>query len=420
MRLPDGWESVSLEQCCSKSKGRIVQQNDERQGIPYIGSLAFDGMGTAYTTDRQAVYCTLEDVLILWDGEYAGKSITGMSGAVSSTVVKLQLNPKIHNWFLHYCLQSDQQRIRHVREGSGVPHMPKDFLRWYKISLPTTAEQKQIAEILGSVDATIAATRNVIDQTARLKKALMTELLTRGLPGRHPRFKPSPLGKIPESWKVTDLGKISTHVTSGSRGWAKHYAQNGSLFVRITNLKRDSVSLDLSDTKYVLLPQEGEEGIRTRLQIGDILISITADLGIIGYIEEVPQNGAYINQHIALVRLEHSSMLENRYVAIYLSSKIGQRQLLKLGDAGAKAGLNLNSVRKTKIALPPLEEQKAITEILTGVEHSERQNRAKLAQLQKLKTALMQVLLTGRVRVPAANRPQTSKPQKLGKEAANG
>lgn len=192
MTLLDGWREEPLEAHAVKNKGRIVSQNNTRQGVPYIGSVAFDGVIDAYTEDENAVFCNPENVLILWDGEYAGKSVTGMTGAVSSTVVKLDLSDNLDNGFLHYSLQRDQNRIRHVREGSGVPHMPKDFLRWYKLNLPPIEEQEEIAEILGAVDAAIDATQGVIDQTARTKKALMTALLTHGLPGRHAKFKPSP------------------------------------------------------------------------------------------------------------------------------------------------------------------------------------------------------------------------------------
>jgi len=114
-----------------------------------------------------------------------------------------------------------------------------------------------------------------------------------------PGYKQTEVGVIPEDWEVAAIADLNPFVTSGSRGWAAFYSDRGAPFIRITNLSRESIDLDLSDLKFVNLPTVTAEGIRTQLQVHDILISITADIGIVGYVStEVPQP-AYINQHIA-------------------------------------------------------------------------------------------------------------------------
>ena len=104
-------------------------------------------------------------------------------------------------------------------------------------------------------------------------------------------FKQTDLGLLPEEWDVVEIGDLNPFVTSGSRGWATFYSDRGSPFVRITNLSRDSIYLDLEDLKLVNLPSETSEGIRTQLQDEDILISITADIGVIGYVTPNRQVG---------------------------------------------------------------------------------------------------------------------------------
>ena len=69
-----------------------------------------------------------------------------------------------------------------------------------EIPLPRIPEQHKIAAILSSVDDAIEKTQAVIDQVQVVKRGLMQELLTRGLPGRHTRFKQTEIGEIPESW----------------------------------------------------------------------------------------------------------------------------------------------------------------------------------------------------------------------------
>ena len=101
-----------------------------------------------------------------------------------------------------------------------------------------------------------------------------------------PGYKQTELGVIPEDWRLNNIGDLNPIITSGSRGWASFYAKNGDFFVRITNLSRESIYLDLSDCKFVNIPNSENEGKRTKLGKGDVLISITADIGIIGYINE--------------------------------------------------------------------------------------------------------------------------------------
>jgi type I restriction enzyme, S subunit len=191
------------------------------------------------------------------------------------------------------------------------------------------------------------------------------------------------------SWKTVDLGSVSLLITSGSRGWAEFYADEGATFLRITNLTRKSIRLDLRDLKQVKLPVGNTEGSRTRLQANDILVSITADLGIIGLAPDL--GDAYVNQHIALIRPSHEVF--PAFVAYYLSGP-GQTQFARLNDAGAKAGLNLASIRKLSLVLPPLGEQRKIAAILSAVDDAIEATQAVIAQLQVVKRAMMAELLT--------------------------
>lgn len=109
-----------------------------------------------------------------------------------------------------------------------------------------------------------------------------------------PGYKLTEVGFIPEDWRVNNLGSLHPFITSGSRGWARYYADKGSTFVRITNLSRSSIYIDLSDLKLVNLFTEDREGLRTQLQVGDFLISITADIGIVGYVDDLVPRPAYI------------------------------------------------------------------------------------------------------------------------------
>jgi type I restriction enzyme S subunit len=150
-------------------------------------------------------------------------------------------------------------------------------------------------------------------------------------------------------------------VTSGSRGWAKHYADDGPLFLRVGNLDHDTVGIDLSGIAHVR-PPEGAEGERTRVQPGDILLSITAEVGMVGLAPTgLPE--AYVNQHIALVR-PRSAVWALGLAYAFLDPQ-GLQALAKRNQYGAtKPGLSLIQVRSFQVGVPPLPEQHRIVEAI--------------------------------------------------------
>jgi len=202
---------------------------------------------------------------------------------------------------------------------------------------------------------------------------------------------------VPKGWQKVRLGNIAKKVTSGSRGWAQYYATSGSKFIRMTNLSRDGIHLLLDDLRYVRVPSNSSDGKRTALEAGDILISITAELGKIGLTPE-DFGKAFINQHIALVRVDlHKA--NSMFVAYLLSSYPMNRVINTLNDSGAKAGLNLLTIRSIPLCLPPQPEQKKIAQILSTWDKAIITTEKLIEVARRQRKALMQQLLTGKKRL---------------------
>ncbi|MDD2177715.1 restriction endonuclease subunit S [Acidovorax sp. D2M1] len=181
---------------------------------------------------------------------------------------------------------------------------------------------------------------------------------------RYPDYKDSGvawLGLVPEHWIVIPLKRDIEFVTSGARGWAENYADDGDLFLRIGNLTRDSIRLDLSDTQRVVVP-DGAEVDRTQVQAGDILFSITAYLGSVAVVP-AGLGRAFVSQHVALVRPSKKHCLSEwlAYVAI---SYVGKTHLETTGYGGTKVQLSLADVTSLPIIVPPIDEQQAIATFL--------------------------------------------------------
>ncbi|MBI5846234.1 MAG: restriction endonuclease subunit S [Deltaproteobacteria bacterium] len=215
-----------------------------------------------------------------------------------------------------------------------------------------------------------------------------------------PGYKQTEVGVIPEDWKVKQIKDMKPYVTSGSRGWASYYSDQGSPFIRITNLNRASIYMDLEDLRFVNLPANNSEAMRTQLQDGDILISITADIGIVGNVSSKLPKPAYINQHIALVRFD-PAQTSSRFVSYFLASEKPQRLFRALTDSGAKAGMNLTTVQQIRVNLPPTKaEQEAIAGALSDADALIESLEQLIVKKRQIKQGAMQELLTGKKRLP--------------------
>ncbi len=193
--------------------------------------------------------------------------------------------------------------------------------------------------------------------------------------------------ELPDGWCWATTDQLFHFVTSGSRGWAKYYSEQGAMFLRMGNLDHDTIALDLSEVQRVT-PPPGAEGMRTRVMGGDILISITADVGMVGLIPD-ELGEAYINQHVALARPVPGAY--SRHLAWYLASESGGKQQLGSLERGAtKVGLGLTDIRSVLLPLPPrAEQERMVAEIeqkwdeILAMEESARRSILRISRLRQ-------------------------------------
>ncbi|HMZ50099.1 MAG TPA: restriction endonuclease subunit S, partial [Flavobacteriales bacterium] len=95
-----------------------------------------------------------------------------------STFVLLKPKAELHPVFLTAILTHDEQRIMAVREGSGIPHVPKDFLRWYRFLLPPLKEQEAIIRTIHGMAQLEDSINAQLDHLTTQKRGLMQQLLT--------------------------------------------------------------------------------------------------------------------------------------------------------------------------------------------------------------------------------------------------
>ena len=311
--------------------------------------------------------------------------------------------------YLHAALYAGRINVRSVKQSTGIQNLDSESYLNESVGVPSGSEQRAIADFLdretAKIDALVAKKERLIELLQEKRAALITRAVTRGLDPNIP-MKDSGfewLSEIPAHWGVKRLKNVSTFVTSGSRGWAEFYSEEGPLFLRIGNVQSGSIDLDIDDIQHVD-PPRGSEGERTRVKPGDVLVSITALIGAVAVVsEDLPE--AFVNQHLALIRLS-TSEVDSRWIAYCVMSPVGQTQFAADLYGGTKDGLGLDDIRSLVVLAPPFREQERIVTYLD----SQSAKLMKLVQavrtaifhLKEFRTALISAAVTGKIDVREA------------------
>ena len=255
-------------------------------------------------------------------------------------------------YLYYFCLRYDFERLN---KAVTIPSLTKADLLKIDIDIPKIDIQTTIVDRLGKIEQIISLRNNQLRLLENLIKARFVELL--GDPRQNPN-----------GYEVHELSEYIEFLTSGSRGWAKYCVDDGKeWFITIKNVKDCKIATD--NMQPVNAP-DNAEAKRTRVQEGDLLISITADLGRTGVItKEIADHGAYINQHLTLIRL-NQEYLEPLYVAYFMESTAGKEQFISKNQSAVKAGLNFNSINTLKLLVPPKDIQQEFLSFVAQVDKS--------------------------------------------------
>jgi type I restriction enzyme, S subunit len=161
--------------------------------------------------------------------------------------------------------------------------------------------------------------------------------------------------ELPTGWEWVRLGSLCEFITSGSRGWNQFYSDEGSIFIRSQDIKFDRLEFD--NRAYVKLPLN-TEGTRTRVESGDLLMTITGGNVAKVAIIDLDLEDAYVSQHVALIRLIYKKI--NKYIHNWLICEHGGRKHLLDISYGAKPGLNLKNINDLLIPFAPQKQQEKI------------------------------------------------------------
>lgn len=405
-RVPSGWRSAKYGDAMTEADERA----GDRLGLPVLSvtktrgpMLASERFGKALHSRDLSRYrvahrdVIVADPMLLWDGSIGTQGVVD-AGLVSPDYRVYAPSDQADPAFLAYVVRSPTM-LPYYQGGARGTNVRRnriaraDFLA-IPLALPPLSEQRKIARILACADEAIETTQSVIDQLGVAKKAMMAELLTRGLPGRHTRFKPTEIGEVPEDWDVLTLGAITVESAFGPRFPATEYSPSGNFGTLRTTDVTAAWEID-----YSTIPRARLDETQFRahvLQDHDLLVTRSGTCGVVCVfkrqaIDIIP--GAF------LIRFRLRPSAQPEFVRLAMMTPATAARVQAMAAGGVQKNLSGTNLSRLALPMPPAVEQAEIVQAVEALDTRLRAESAVAEHLRALKTALVSVLLTGQVRV---------------------
>ncbi|WP_051241121.1 restriction endonuclease subunit S [Vibrio litoralis] len=422
--VPEGWAIETIGDIAFVKGGKRLPKgetfSENKTEYPYIRVTDFKNGGIdqrdlrfvdesirnkikRYVISSNDLYISIAGTLGL-----VGEVPNNLDGALltenAAKIVFKQQCQSNKSYFKYYLNSDEPQHSFNQAKGTGggVPKLALFRIEETQTLLPPLPEQKKIAAILTSVDEVIEKTQAQIDKLKDLKTAMMQELLTCGVgvDGKpHTEFKDSPVGRIPKGWEVVELDTLLNVMESGwSPQCETEKADSGDWCI----LKTTAVSWDgfnyLANKK---LPASLEPRPEIQVKSNNILITRAgpADrVGVVSYVESVPEKVMLSDK---IIRLTTKETIHESFLSFWLAGTFAQRFMANRisGLASSQTNISQAILKSIPCVVPSLTEQEIIVNSITSVNNHLRVSIERLSSQQILKKALMQDLLTGKVRV---------------------
>lgn len=308
------------------------------------------------------------------------------TGILSGNALKISVDEDQHStyyvWSWLWKLYKNG-KIDLLKTVGAQPAISISSLKKYKIPIPPLPEQQKIAQILSTWDKAIGKLEALIIQKQQRKKGLMQTLLTGKKRFKEfvksNQMKETKLGLVPEDWEVKKLKDVANSLDNRRiplnseerakrQGKYPYWGANGIL---------DFVDDFIFDQTIVLLAEDG--GYFGEYQSRPIA--------------NISYGKAWVNNHAHV--LEAKIEVTNEWLYYTFVHK----NILGYVNGGTRAKLNKSDMLLIPCIVPPIEEQKRITQIFINADSEITNLETQLNQIKEQKKGLMQKLLTGEVRV---------------------
>jgi restriction endonuclease S subunit len=250
--------------------------------------------------------------------------------------------------------------------------------------LPSLAEQKQIVDLVSSVDTYIGALQQKADTARMARDAVLHDLLE--------KVANSPIRKLKD---------LTSKIGSGAtpRGGEAVYQNSGVTLIRSQNVH---------DAKFV---HEGLVAINdaaasaldgVSVEVNDVLINITgASVARTCLVDETILP-ARVNQHVAILRTDSKVLLPGFLLRVLLGQKMNLYLLDISGSGTTRQAITKAQLESLEIAVPPISEQRRIVEVVSSMDEVIQSTEQAVVDAKALRSGLLSDLLAGNHEIPAS------------------
>lgn len=365
--------------------------SSESHGVQYSTPRKFEGGGSKFQ-NKDTIFARITPCTENGKTAYIDFLKDNEFGHGSTEFIILGSKENVAAKFIYYCAKWEKIRniaISKMEGTSGRQRVPsRVFSEDIYAPIPPFPEQKKIAEVLTTVDDAIEETDRIIEKTKEIKKGLMQKLLTYGI--GYKKFKKTEIGKIPVAWEAVKLNEVVKEFYNGGTPDTKTKEYWDGNIPWVTGADFINQRID-QIRRYITM--EGVKNSATNLiSKGNLLIVTRTGVGKLA----IAPFDIAISQDITGVITDAKRLLPD---FLYRFLDYNEKKLKSLVQGTSINGLLREDLASLSICLPPLKEQKEIVYILTTSDLEIDGEEANKQNLESLKKSLMQVLLTGRVRV---------------------
>ncbi len=417
--IPSDWEVKPFKNVATLINGRAYSQNEllERGKYRVLRVGNFGTNDSWYYSNLELpekMYCNKGDLLYCWSCTY-GAYIWDEEKTIYHYHIWKIADLKAEKRYLQYILNNDVVQQMNSSNGSTMSHITKGFLENRLFAFPPTIEEQQrIANALSDVDTLIANLEKLIAKKKNIKQGAMQQLLTgkKRLPGFAPDerremkkgnrhceersdaaiqsgYKMTEVGFIPNDWIVEPLANIANTASGGTPSRSKETFYKGPIKWFTTTELRDCNLYDSVEH----ISKKAVECSSAKIFPKDTLLMAMygATIGKLGLLK----CDAATNQACCAIFPKKTDVLYLYYFLLY-----NRENIIAMGCGAGQPNVSQEIVKKINIPLPPtVKEQTAIANVLSDMDTEIATLETKLAKYRKLKTGMMQQLLTGKIRL---------------------
>ncbi|AGZ28858.1 restriction endonuclease subunit S [Burkholderia pseudomallei] len=411
--IPDRWQRRSLSSLGEYENGFAFSElHWSEHGLPIVRIAQITGSQGIVDRYPGRLPATFRidsgDLIFSWSGTLAVVRWSGGPAWLNQHLFKVVPAASVEKSLLFHLLLASVAEMNKRTHGSTMKHIKRGELREFFVSLPVDGgEQRKLAQILDTLDATIQETDAIIAKLKVVKQGLLHDLLTWGIDANG-ELRP-PYSEAPHLYKWSALGWIPKDWTcSALQPWLDGKPKNGyspqeaGAWTGIQMLGLGCLTADgFQPAQLKPAPRDDRRLCSAFLSEGDLLMSRSNTRDLVGLAGVYRDVGTPCTYPDLMMRLRPSPETSAEFLQFVLRSPQLRRQIQAqaVGTSGSMVKISGKIVSELVVAIPDRTEQEVILSRLLLADRCLTAEIENIAKLRQVKAGLMDDLLCGRVRV---------------------